>query len=216
MTDNKQLQQQVLNELQWDTHFDASHVAVSAEDGAVTLTGHVSSYPEIFAVREAVRRVSGVKAIADELHLQLPSESIREDSDIARSIVHVLKNSVRVNESNVKAEVKQGLVTLTGEVDWQSERKQIAEQISHIRGVRDIENRITLKKQLTSGDVKEQIEQALARNAELEAAHINVTINGDEVTLTGRVKAFYERNLIEAAAWHAPGVHKVIDKIEVG
>lgn len=216
MIDNIELRQAVLNELRWDSQVDATHVAVTTAEGTVTLTGHVSAYPDIFLVRKAVRRVNGVKAIADELTLRLPDNHVRDDSDIAHSIVHVLENNVSGPESDIQAEVSDGFVTLKGEVEWQHQRNHAEQQVAHVRGVRCIANQITLTKRATPENVKEQIEEALSRNAELEAQHVTVTVTDDEVLLEGRVKAFYERNLIEAAAWHAPGVHKVVDKISVG
>lgn len=216
MIEDIELRQAVLNELRWDSQVDATHVAVTATGGTVTITGHVSSYPNIFLVRRAVRRVNGVKAIADELTLRLPDNHVRDDSDIAHSIVHVLESNVSGPEADVQAEVSDGFVTLRGAVDWQHQRSHIEQQVAHVGGVRSISNQITLNKRATPENVKEQIEDALVRNAELEAQHVTVTVTDDEVVLEGRVKAFYERNLVEAAAWHAPGVHKVVDKIRVG
>ena len=216
MIEDIELRQSVLNELRWDSQVDATHVAVTATEGCVTITGHVSSYPDIFRVRNAIRRVNGVKVIADELTLRLPDNHVRDDSDIAHSIVHVLESNVSGAESDIQAEVSDGFVTLKGAVDWQHQRSHVEQQVAHVRGVRCISNQIVLNKRATPENVKEQIEEALSRNAELEAQHVTVTVTNDEVVLEGRVKAFYERNLVEAAAWHAPGVHKVVDKISVG
>jgi osmotically-inducible protein OsmY len=216
MIDDVELRKSVLDELCWDVTVDATHVGVSASDGVVTLTGHVHSYPEIFAVRKCVRRVSGVKAVADELTVRLNSDSQRDDSDIAESIVHVLTHNVSLPSSNIQAEVRQGLVTLLGKVDWQYQRQHVETQIAHVSGVQGVSNQIELLPRVTPEDVKEQIEKALERNAELEAQHVSVEVIGDEVILGGSVKAFYERNIIEAAAWSAPGVLRVTDKISVG
>ncbi|MEE9322209.1 MAG: BON domain-containing protein [Granulosicoccus sp.] len=216
MIDDVVLRRSVLDELSWDATVDATHVGVTAVDGVVTLTGHVHSYPEIFAVRKCVRRVSGVKAVADELNVRLMSDDRREDSDIAESIVHVLQHNITLPNSNIQAEVRQGLVTLLGKVDWQYQRQHVEKQIAHVSGVLGVSNQIELLPRVTPADVKEQIENALERNAELEAQHVSVEVKGDEVILIGSVKAYYERNIIEAAAWSAPGVHKVTDKISVG
>jgi osmotically-inducible protein OsmY len=216
MTNDIVLRQAILNELRWDSRTDATHVNVTVDDGTVTLTGHVSSFPSIFLVREAVRRVNGVKVIADDLTLHLPSSHARDDTDIAHSIVHVLDCNVSGPEATVQAEVSHGHVILTGTVDWQHQREHVENQVAHVRGVRGISNQINLTLRPTPDNVKSQIEEALTRNAELEAKHITVTVNDDEVILEGRVKAFYERNLVEAAAWHAPGVRRVVDKINVG
>ena len=167
-------------------------------------------------VRDAVKKIHGVRVIADELRLRLPSADERDDTDIATSIAHVLEHNVNLPPEDIKAEVSNGAVTLTGEVDWQHQRGHVENQVAHVRGVKHIANRIELRKQLAASDVKEQIEAALSRNAALEASHISVSVNGDEVTLTGKVRAFYERNLVEAAAWNARCVHRVVDRIEVG
>lgn len=216
MIDDVKLRQSVLDELCWDVTVDATYVGVTAVEGVVTLTGHVQSYPEIFAIRKCVRRVSGVKAVADEITVRLVSDNQRDDSDIAESIVHVLKHNVSLPNSNLQAEIRHGLVTLLGKVDWQYQRQHVEKQIAHISGVQGISNQIELIPRVAPSDVKEQIEKALERNAELEAQHVSVEIKGDEVILVGSVKAYYERNLIEAAAWSAPGVHRVTDKITVG
>lgn len=215
MIDNFKLRQSVLNELSWDTHFDASHVTVITDGGTVTLGGCVGSYSEIFSIREAVRQMHGVIAIADEIKVNLPNESVRDDTDIAVSVGHIIDNNVIARRNTIKAVVREGIVTLSGEVEWQNERKQIELQIAHIQGVKQIINNIALKKTTTPENVKEQIKDALERNARLEASKLNVSVDKNEVTLTGTVKAFYERNLVEAAAWNAPGVNKVVDKIKV-
>lgn len=216
MIDDFQLRQSVLNELHWDTHFDATNVSVTTNSGAVTLSGHVKSFSELFGVREAVRRIHGVMAIADEMQVQLPSDCVQDDTEVAKSIAQMLQINVISNRHSIKPLVRKGVVTLTGEVEWHSERSQIESLVTHIQGVKKINNQIILKKKLTPDDVKQQINDALERNAKLEASRVNITVNNDEVTLTGTVKAFYERNLVEAAAWNAPGVHKVVDKIKVG
>lgn len=216
MTEDTHLRQTVLNELRWNSRFDASHVAVTAEQGTVTLTGHVLAYPDFFRIREAVKTVHGVRAIADEMHLKLPVADARDDSNLAKSVAHVLEHNVNISIADIQAEISEGCVTLSGVVQWQHQREHVQTQIAHIRGVKSIANHITLKPTLTPSDVSQQINDALLRNAELEAEHINVSVEGDVVTLSGNVKAFYERNLVEAAAWHAPGVHKVVDHIKVG
>jgi osmotically-inducible protein OsmY len=216
MIKNSQLRESVMDELNGLSSVDTTHVVITADSGTVTLTGHVSAYPDIFTVRQAVGRVQGVRAIADELTLRLPNGHMREDSDIAHDIVLALESQTKHADSDVLAEVSEGFVTLSGTVDWHHERQCLEQQIALIRGVFNISNQIQLRKQVTAEDVKTQIEDALSRHAELEAKHVTVTVKDGEVTLEGHVKAFYERNLVEAAVWLEPGVHKVVDKISVG
>ena len=216
MTDNKQLEDNIRRELDWDTRFDASNVAITVDGCSVTLSGHVHSFPEIFRVREAVLRVRGVRTVADDMYLHLPAHDERSDSDIAKGIAYTLEHNVNLAQTDIKAEVSDGVVNLSGLADWQHQREEARSQVANVRGVKEVVNNIELRERLTPENVKEQIEAALARNAELEAQHIDISIDDGKVTLSGRVKAFYERNLVEAAAWRAPGVHKVVDKIEVG
>lgn len=210
------LKQLVLDELRWDTKVNDAHIGVTASDGSVALSGHVTSFPEKFAAAEAAKRVRGVKTVADEIDINLPTEFRRDDSDIAKRIAHVLEWNVSIPDSNVKAKVQGGFVSLSGEVEWQHQREHIEQQVRHVAGVKGILNRILLKERATSADVKKEIEDALHRSSEKEAERIRVTVSGDTVTLDGHVKAYYERKLIERAAWSAPGVRHVIDHIEIG
>ncbi len=214
ITDAK-LKDLVLDELKWDPKVDEAHVGVTASDGSVTLSGHVSSYASKYNAMDAVRRVRGVKAIADEIDVNLPTEYRRDDSDIAERIAHVLECNISIPDNNVKASVHNGYVTLTGEVEWQHQRRDIEKQVAHVGSVAGITNRISLRTAVTPANVKSKIEKALKRSADLEAENLKVTVSGDTVTLDGKVKAYYERELAEQAAWTAPGVRRVLDHIRV-
>ncbi len=216
MKNDKQLENTIRNELEWDTRFDASNVAVTVDSGTVTLSGHVHTYPEIFRVRDAVLRIKGVRTVADNMILHLPDHDERSDSDIAKGITYMLEHNVNLAKTDIQAEVSEGTVILRGQADWQHQREEAGSQVANVRGVKEVLNNIELRERLAPKNIKEQIEAALARNAELEAQHIDVIVDDGKVILSGKVKAFYERNLVEAAAWRAPGVHKVVDKIEVG
>jgi len=216
MTSDFTLKQRVLDELDWDPRVDEAHIGVTATDGAITLTGHVLNYPQKYAAIEVAKRVSGVIAVADDIEVHVPTEHRRDDSRIAELIADVIDWNVSLPMDAVKAKVSDGMVTLTGEVDWQYQRLRIEEQISHISGVRIISNRITLNAHPEPGDIKKKIESALLRNSEAEADSVEVKVSGDTVTLSGKVRAFYERELIEEAAWAAPGVRDVVDNIRIG
>ena len=215
MIDDSQLKQLVLDELQWDPKVDHAHIGVTANERAISLTGHVSSYASKFAATDATKRVRGVRAISDEIEVNLPTEHRRDDAQIAKHIAHVLDWNVSIPGNTVKAEVRNGFVTLSGEVDHQHQREHIEKQITHVGAVTGVANRIALKSNLKTKDVKKQIEKALERNAELEAKNIKVTVEDDTVVLHGDVKAFYERDLVKKAAWAAPGVKHVEDHIRI-
>ncbi|MCP4317263.1 MAG: BON domain-containing protein [Hyphomicrobiales bacterium] len=215
MIPDNTLKQRVLDELRWDTKVNQAHIGVTASDGSITLSGHATSFPEKYAAGEATKRVRGVKAVADEIKVHLPTEHRLDDSDIAKRIAHVLEWNVSIPDNNVRAKVRDGFVTLTGEVDWHHQRSHILRQIEHVGGIREISNQITLRARPTSDNVKKEIEDALYRNSEKEAKQIRVSIIGDTVTLDGQVKDLYERDLVKDAAWSAPGVRHVVDNIRV-
>ncbi|MCP4319801.1 MAG: BON domain-containing protein [Hyphomicrobiales bacterium] len=215
MISDSTLKQLVLDELRWDTKVDEAHIGVTASDGSVTLSGHVTNFPEKYSAAQAAKRIRGVKAIADEIDVNLPTEHRLDDSDIAKRIAHVLEWNISIPDSNVKAKVRGGFVTLTGEVEWQHQRAHILQQVQHVAGIKGLSNYITLKERPTPVNVKKEIEAALSRNSEKEARQINVTVSGDTVTLNGEVRDFYERDLIEDAAWSAPGVRYVVDNVRI-
>ncbi|NND90097.1 MAG: BON domain-containing protein [Granulosicoccus sp.] len=209
------LKESIINELNWDPRIDAAHVCVTSENGTVTLTGYVSAYPEIFQIREAVCRLRGVRAIADELQVRLRDADKRDDNTLAGNVAAILDSIATVEDSRLQASVSNGSVLLTGEVDWQYQRKHLEDQVAWLKGVRCVVNRVELRKRQLPDDLQDQIQAALARNAELAGTHINVTIEDDVLILSGQVTAFYERNLVEATAWQAPGVKRIIDRIQV-
>ncbi len=216
MISDNELKMHVLDELEWDSQLEAAHIGVVAHDGAITLSGHVSSYPEKYAAFSAVKSVRGVKSIADEIEVHLDPKSRMDDSDVAERIAHVLSWNVAAPSDTIKAKVSNGFVTLEGEVEWDHERRQIERQVRHVRGVKGISNFIHISERASAPEVKKRIEAALQRNASLEASEIRVAVEGDRVTLDGRVKAYFERGLAERAAWTAPGVRHVIDHLSVG
>lgn len=216
MLDDKALKEQVLQELEFDVSVEANLIGVIVEDGAVTLTGTTSNYLQHQATINAVKRIAGVKAVADDIQLVLSEVHRRDDSEIAKHISHVFQYNVAIPDDSVKAEVHHGHITLTGCVDSDKQRRNIESQVAHVAGVNTIDNLIELQQTLVADDVQDQIDAALKRNAEIEADHITVTVEGQKVILTGRVKSFYEREIAQLAAWRAKGVTKVVDHIEVG
>ncbi len=215
MISDADLKMNILEELDWDTKLEAAHIGVVTRDGAVTLSGHVSSFPEKYAAFSAVKAVRGVKSIADDIEVHLDARHRMDDSDVAERIAHVLSWNVAAPNDDIKAKVSNGFVTLEGDVDWDHERRQIERQVRHVRGVKGISNFINIKERASAPEVKKRIEAALQRNASLEAAGIEVLVEGDRVTLDGHVNAYFERGLAERAAWTAPGVRHVVDHLSV-
>jgi osmotically-inducible protein OsmY len=213
-TDAK-IKQDVLNELKWDPEIKEEHVGVTVHHGAVTLTGHVPTYREKVATKEAAKRVADVKAVVDDIDVRLENAMRMTDEGLAERIANVLRWNVSGPGGDVKAEVKGGVVTLTGEVNWQHQRGNIARSIEHVRGVRNIVNLIIVKPLLSTGDVRQRIREALQRHADIEASKIDVDVLDGTVTLSGTVESLVEMDRVEDAAWAAPGVSKVVDNLSV-
>ncbi len=219
MGGDTQLKKHVEDELIWQPSVDQASIGVSVKDSIVTLTGHVRSYAEKMAAERAVLRIQGVKALASELDVTLPGTHERTDEDIARATADalawnaVLPRLLTKNAINVK--VTKGLVTLGGMVEWPYQKHNFEREVSHLIGVRGVVNQIEVKPSRTpvSEDIKIGIEAALKRSAEVEAGRIRVEIRGATVVLAGTVSSWPERNAAERAAWAAPGVSKVENKL---
>ena len=210
------LRQSVLEELDFDPSFDAANIGVAVENGVVTLTGHVRSYAAKLAVERAVQRVKGVQGIAEEIEIRYPADKRTADDQIAERALSSIKWNAQVPGDAVLVKVEKGWVTLSGTVDWQFQRIAAESAVRRLSGVAGISNMITIKPQVRPTDVKSKILDALKRNAQLEADAIRVSVDNDTVTLEGNVTAWYERGIAERAAWSAPGVSKVEDRISVG
>jgi osmotically-inducible protein OsmY len=215
MTSDDNLKDDVLAELAWEPQVDATHVGVGVSKGVVTLMGHVSSFPEKYAAERAVRRVRGVRAIAQEIEVHLPEHKKRADDEIAERAVKILAWHADLPSDRVQVKVERGYVTLTGEVDWHHQKAEIERAIHQLSGVTGIRNAIVVNPQLSSVDVRERIRQALERDAAVEASKVSVITVGSKVILTGIVHGYAERDAIERAAWSAPGVTAVEDHITV-
>lgn len=173
----------------------------------------MSSYTEKFAAELAAERVNGVRAVAEELTVQLPGEPIRDDTDIAHAVVTALNWDIQVPKNAVTATVEKGLVTLHGDVDWQFQKEAARAAVRHLVSVKGVSNYIRLAPSVSTFDVKTKIESALKRSAEVEADRITVETTEGKVTLKGNVRSWSERRDAERAAWQAPGVREVDDRL---
>lgn len=216
MKTDADLKRDVTDELAWDPAVDSTAVGVAVKDGVVTLTGHIDTFAQKHAVARAVRRVTGVKAIAIELDVKLAPGHQRSDTEIAQSAEHALKWNTLVPVDKVRLVVDHGWVTLRGEVDWEFQRRTIEKAIRPLMGVVGLSNEITLRVRPVAANVSQRIEQALTRQAIREAKHIHVGVDGTTVKLTGTVHSWQERDAAQGVAWTAPGVRAVINELNVG
>lgn len=207
------IRQRVISQLGWEPVLANSDIGVAVKDGVVTLTGTVTSLWAKLEAEKAAKRVHGVRAVANDIQLNLTSK--RTDPEIARDAVQEIQAHVLIPGEKIKVTVRDGWVTLEGEVRWQFQRKLAESAVRRLDGVAGIENQIVIKTNLKPTKVKEQIEAALRRSAETDARRIAVEAEGGKVTLRGTVRSWSERADAERAAWSAPGVTEVEDLIEV-
>jgi osmotically-inducible protein OsmY len=215
MTGDLQLQQDVLDELEFEPSVNAAHIGVSVHRGVVTLGGFVESYAEKAAAERAAGRVKGVKAIADEIEVRLPIDRKRSDDEIASRAIDILKWQVGFPAERIRIKVEKGVVTLTGDVEWQFQKTEAGEAVHKLTGVVGVINQIRVSSPVQAAEVKDTIQKALHRNTDIEAARITVETDGGRVILGGTVRASYEREIAERAAWSTPGVVEVLDRIAV-
>ena len=209
MKTDAQLKDDVIEELRWDPQIsDADAIGVGVKDGAVILSGHVPSYAEKLAAAQAAERVNGVKAVANDLKVELPGAP-RDDVDIAEAIAHVLEWNVQVPEDRVHATVEHGWVTLEGEVDHDHQRREVERMARHVRGVTGLLNNITVRPPANPAQVQTLIEEMFKRQAEADAVHIRVEVSDHTARLYGQVHSLQEANAAQAAAASAPGVASV-------
>lgn len=210
------LRQDVLDELEYEPSIDAADIGVAVEDGTVILTGHVRTYGEKRTAESIVKRVKGVRAIAQEIEVRPVGTHITADDEIAKRAVNALTWNASVPRDQIQLKVENGYITLNGKVNWYYQKSAAEQAVQTITGVKGVTNLIEIKPVVSPTDVRQRIENALKRDAELEAKGIQVQVNHDKVTLEGRVRNWAEREAAERAAWAAPGVAHVVDHITIG
>ncbi len=208
------LKQRVLDELAWQPGFDEAHIGVTVRGGVVTLTGYVGSYAEKCLAERAAGRVTGVRAIAEELEIRYAS-GIGQDDDIARQAIDVISWNLAVPRDRVKIKIEKGWVTLRGDVDWRFQQQAAEADIRNLFGVMGVSNAIEIRPKVQVCDIERQIKSAFHRNGEFVAENIVVTADGRTVTLTGQVSNYYERTLAAETAWSAPGVTQVHELLTI-
>ena len=215
MSTDSQLQEAVTEELRWEPSIVAAHVGVTAESGVVTLTGHVANFAQKHAAETAARRVKGVKAVAEELEVRLPFETIRTDEDIAAAAIDRMGWDVSIPKDAIKVQVESGWVTLTGEVEWHYQKAAAGQELRHLSGVRGLSDQITIRPRVDVANISDDIMHALHRSWFFDPQTIMVSAEGGKVRLRGTVHLPHDRQLAAVTAWSAPGVTGVQNDIAV-
>jgi len=215
MKSDSEIEKDVRNELQWDPDLHAEDIAVAVKNGVVTLTGFTRSYTDRLEAEAAAKRVSGVLAVANDIEVRLPAIDQRPDPEIGREAVAALKAQLPISHDRIKVIVKDGWITLEGEVEWQYQKSTAEAAVRKIAGVKGVTNVISVKPKVEPADIQRKIQEAFKRNAEVDANRITVEAHGSEVILKGTVRSWIEREEAERVAWSAPGITKVEDRIVV-
>jgi osmotically-inducible protein OsmY len=209
MKTDAEIKDDVIRELRWDLQItDPDAIGVAVKDGAVTLTGHTPTYAETLAAGRAAERVYGVKAVANDLKVQLVGMP-RDDSEIATAIAHVLDNNVQIPPGQVHARVKDGWVTLDGNVKYDFQRREVERMVRHVRDVIGVTDLITVTPPASPERIQEAIEDTFRREAEVDARHVSVDITDHTARLYGHVHSLKEASAARAAAAAASGIAKV-------
>jgi osmotically-inducible protein OsmY len=209
------IQKDVLDELKWNAYVRPNEIGVSVKDGIVTLTGWVDSYMKKIAAEEAAHRVPGVKAVANDIEVRLPSSAERTDADFASAVLNALRWDAAIPAGKLDVTVSKGWVTLKGEVDFAFQKRDAERAVQRLSGVKGVTNLIVVTSHLSPTELKQQIEKALVRNAETDASRITVELQGSKVILHGTVRSYAEKKAAEETAWCAPGVTEVDNRITI-
>ena len=210
-----ELKKDVNAELEWDPEIDATQVGVTVKDGVVTISGHLKTYADKFAIERALRRIEGVRAIAMEVDVTLSPQHQRSDSEIAAAAAQALKWQARIPDDRLRVTVERGWITLAGEVEWEFQRRAAESAVRQLLGVVGVSNGVTLAARNVPGDLSTRIGDALQRQALREAKKVEVNVDGSKVTLRGQVHSWQERDAVQGAVWAAPGVRTVINELRV-
>lgn len=209
------IQQNVMAELIWEPGLRTAEIGVSVKNGVAILSGIVDSYYKKVLAEKAAKKVSGVKAVAEEIQVRVPGSWQFSDLDIAEAVINALKWNSSVDEETIAVKVEKGGVTLEGEVEWNFQKESAQKAVENLIGITFIVNNIRVKNKITMDGLQEKIGEAFVRSATLDADKIKIQVTGDKVTLSGTVRSFAEKKDAERTVWASPGVMQVINNLEV-
>ena len=215
MKSDNQIQKDVMEELKWQPFLNASEIGVAVKNGIVTLSGQIDTYSKKLSAENAAKKVTGVKAIAEDIQIGVSPAYNKTDAEIAEAVLNALKWHTAVQEEKVKIKVENGNVKLEGEVEWEYQRTSAKTAIENLTGVRSVFNLITVKPKIAASDIEQKISAAFHRSATIDSKKITAEVMGSRVTLRGTVRSFTEKEDAENVAWNAPGVISVTSKIEI-
>ncbi len=215
MKTDSEIKTDVQDELAWEPGIDDTKIGVTVDDGVVTLSGEVDSYPKKMAAEKAAKRVFGVKAVAEDIVVKHPASLDKSDTDIAKAAINALTWHSSVPNDTIMVKVENGWIYLTGELNWDYQKKSALNAVHALTGVRGVSNNITIRQDVKPFQVRDNIEEAFERSARIGSKGISVTTEGHTVTLEGTVRSLKEREEAEKAAYRAPGVFNVINKLKV-
>ncbi len=215
MKSDFQIQKDVMDEIKWEPYLNASQIGVAVKNGIVTLSGIVDTYSKKTTAEKAASRVSGVKAVAEDIQVGVSPSFNKTDAEIAEAVLNALKWHSAVQQEKIKIKVEEGIVRLDGEVEWQYQRSNARSAVEHLTGVRSVINSIKVKPVVTPANVQQKINAAFLRSASIDAGKITADVIGGEVTLHGKVRSLAEKQDAELAARNAPGVVSVDSMIEI-
>ncbi len=215
MKTDSQIQKDVMAELKWEPFLNASEIGVAVKNGIVTLSGQVDSYLKKVAAEDAAKKISGVKAIAEDIQIGISPTYKKTDTEIAEAVVNALKWHTAVKEEKIKIKVENGVVRLEGEVEWEYQRTNAKSAVANLAGVNGVINLIVVKPKLVSSAIEKRINEAFHRSATIDSSKITADVIGSKVTLSGKVRSYSEKEDAENAAWNAPGVITVKNNLEI-
>ena len=215
MRTDKQLQESIVKALDWEPAVNAAQIGTTVQQGVVTLTGRVGTLREKWMAEKTARHVWGVRAIANELEVAPDGFAARSDTAVASAAVNALNWNSSIPPETVQVTVRDGWVTLNGTVPWQYQKTAAEKAMAHLYGVKGVSNAIVVRSPVVADDVRRKIEEAFKRSADIDAKHLSVETRNGTVVLKGTVHSLSERDAAEHAAWAAPGVVAIDDRLVV-